>query len=141
MKRIALLFILTMSLSGCAVALVGAGLGSHYIAGQQSLSDVAEENKDNLKKLVFGISKRFALEIMGEKTVRTSQNGEELVVRNPYKTQIFERQGKKIEVLYYLTDPQGNDGTLTNEAFTPLVFENETLVGWKWSVLKQKISS
>ncbi len=141
MKRIVLLFILTMPLSGCALALVGAGVGAHYFASQQSIEEVAEQNKTNIEKLVFGMSKRFALDIMGEKMVRAYQNGKELVINNPYKTELLEKHGKKFEILYYLTDPNGNDRIFTNDEFTPLVFENGILVGWQWSVLKKRIFS
>jgi len=36
----------------------------------------------------------------------------------------------KPNVLFYYTDPQWSDGNMTSDECTPMVFENNKLIGW-----------
>jgi hypothetical protein len=61
-----------------------------------------------------------------------------LIVPNPYRTEAVEMSdGSTIEILFYYTDRERSEGTITEDELTPLVLENGTLVGWGWPQLQQ----
>lgn len=75
----------------------------------------ARGNRVNLLKLKIGINKEQVLGVMGD----------------PYKTEAYMVDGRNLEFWLYMTE--GKDEVLrnlTDSNFTPLAFENETLMGW-----------
>lgn len=59
------------------------------------------------------------------------------VMGGPYKTEAYVVDGKNLEFWFYLTEPVQIIAThplvmtpLSDFNFTPLAFENETLMGW-----------
>ena len=137
-KIFVVVFLSAFFFSGCAVALIGAGVGGAYLAStQQPLVDAAKNNRDNLQNLTFGISKHFALEIMGTKPVRIFKDKEDYVIPNPYREQSWKRNGKNYEALYFVTEAQGDDLVVTDKELTPLVFEDGKLIGWDRKILSR----
>ena len=45
--------------------------------------------------------------------------------------------GTFVEILLYYTERQGANAAITNNELTPLVVEDDVLVGWGWSYLEQ----
>jgi len=125
-----------LAFQGCGVLLVGAGLGTAVVLSQTSVSEAALKNKEKLNRLTYGISKKFALEIMGTKPFRFIIDHKDKVVPNPYKTSKGKMNGKPIDVIYYVTRIEKDDDVYTNSELTPLVFENDRLIGWGWQALK-----
>jgi len=46
------------------------------------------------------------------------------VVSNPYRATGVQNEGRTYEILYYWTDVKPQDGTITDDELTPLIFEN-----------------
>jgi hypothetical protein len=104
-------------------------------------------NRENLNKLSIGITKEQALQIMGSTTFVSSSSffnsffgsGEQekaMVINNPYRSEILPVKDKTLEVIYYVTDVKKNDGAITDDELTPLVFDDGKLIGWGQSFLK-----
>lgn len=84
-------------------------------------------NRRNIIRLSIGMEKTDVLKVMGNRQVRDLQLG---TVTNPYKSEIFKAKEKTFEVWYYYTDRTVADGMMSDGELTPVVFENEKLVGW-----------
>ena len=54
---------------------------------------------------------------------------------DPVKSETLQAGNRRLEVVYYYTDERG-DRKLTDEELTPLVFENNVLIGWGRLFLK-----
>ena len=84
-------------------------------------------NRRNILKLSIGMEKTDVLRVMGNRQVKDSQLG---TVTNPYKSEIFKAQEKVFEIWYYYTDRTVADGMISEGELTPVIFEDERLVGW-----------
>lgn len=85
------------------------------------------------------MSKDDVLGIMGTKTVRAYQKGKAIEITNPYRNEILRGKDKILEVVYYVTDVKKDDGAITDDELTPLVFEDGKLTGWGWSFLDDAV--
>ena len=75
----------------------------------------AEENRGKLLRLEIGQSKERVLQIMGQ----------------PYLTEAYDQDGKRIEFWLYMTEGRSiDDRGLSDRNFTPLAFEAGVLKGW-----------
>jgi hypothetical protein len=99
--------------------------------------DVVNENKRNIMNLSLGITRESANDIMGgikEFKIKNQEGGGS--VFNPSKRDLkYDSSGTTIEVLWYVTDflqkaKGGLYETVAEE--TPLVFENNKLIGIGW---------
>ncbi len=94
-------------------------------------------------KLSVGMTKQEALEIMGTKKITTYEPSALYLapltaqaINNPYRSEILQGKDKTFEVLYYYTDVKQQDGAITDDELTPVVFDNGILIGWGWSFLQ-----
>lgn len=125
MNKISLLLVVVLFLSGCA-----------------TLSELRARNRENLTRLSVGMTKDEVLKIMGTKTTKAYQGwdgGFVDVINNPYRSEILQGENKTLEVLYYYTDKKKADGAITDDELTPLVFEDNKLIGWGWGFLEKNI--
>lgn len=108
------------------------------ITGCATLDSVRNTNRENMMRLSVGMTKQEALNIMGTKTVTTFADigVVDKRISNPYRSEILQGKDKTFEVLYYYTDVKKNDGAITDDELTPLVFDNGKLIGWGWSSLQ-----
>jgi len=84
------------------------------------------------------MTKEQVLEIMGTGTIHTLSPGG--AINNPYKSEVlYGKNGKTLEVLYYYTDIQRADGAITDDELTPLVFDDDILIGWGRGFLQENI--
>lgn len=83
-----------------------------------------EKNNDNLLTLEMGMSKQEVIGVMG----RPSFN-------EAYKS----LYGKSVIILFYYTQRKWADGSETKDECTPIVFENDELVGWGDEFYKAKM--
>ena len=126
-KQIALL-VLCILITGCA----------------SSLDRVRKNNRKRLLKLSAGMTKEQALIIMG----RSGGGGSlgEPTVKSPYKNETLQSKARNFELFYYYTDINSrihiaNPSTIRDEDLTPLVFENDVLIGWGKTFVKTLIKS
>ena len=123
MKKAAVISVLFVLMAGCT----------------SSLDRVRTVNRRNLLKLSVGMTKERAIATMGH-TIGGGRFGEP-TVNSPYKSEIIQAKDKTYEVLYYYTDIKSvvytaNPATIQDSELTPLVFDNEKLIGWGASFLE-----
>ena len=93
------------------------------------------DNKENINKLVIGMSKKDVLLTMGTQTVYSEFSSP---IPNPYRSEAYKnRQGITFEILYYYTDLVKRDGIITDDELTPLILRNDKLAGWGWTFLEE----
>ena len=79
--------------------------------------------------LSISMTKQQVLEIMGTETIKTQ--GAPPSIANPYKTETFPgNSGQLYEILFYYTDLNNRDGLITEDELTPIVIEDDKLIGW-----------
>lgn len=61
-----------------------------------------------------------------------------MTISNPYRSEILQGKEKKFEIVYYVTDVKRDDGTITDDELTPLVFDDGKLIGWGFGFLESK---
>lgn len=133
MRKLIYLFILGMVVSGCMTPLIK--------------PQVTEMNRENLTKLSVGMTKRQVSKVMKDQTfVLGGANVTPFstafspmwTLKNPLKSEIFEgKDGKSLEVRYYIVDGQKESPEVADEEMTPLVFEDGKLIGWGWDFLNE----
>lgn len=127
------LLFLVMMVSGC-------------IEGR-GISKVTAPNRANLLRLSIGMSKQKVINIMGTEEMIAFYappgtgliHRKTIIITNPYRSEIFQGKDKTLEVIYYVTDVKRDDGAITDDELTPLVFDNGTLIGWGWSFLVESV--
>lgn len=142
-----LILLLSLCLSGCIPLLIGAGVGVGVALSRKSISQTTTVNRENLSRLSIGVTKEEAISIMGTKPINafyTELSGKRkitrgIIINNPYRTEILKSEGKAFEVLYYVTDVKEDDGAISDDELTPLVFDNGKLIGWGWSFLQDNV--
>lgn len=107
-------------------------------------SDVRSMNQQNLMKIEIGMTKKEAVENMGGiKVIQTyytdpvyyisRKNAKGLIISNPYSRDMkTDSAGNIIEILWYYTDLKGIDNAIRKDELTPIVFENNLVVGLGW---------
>jgi hypothetical protein len=61
-------------------------------------------------------------------------------ISNPYRNEtVRSASGTSAEVLYYYTDLKHADGAITDDELTPIVLEEDRVVGWGWSFVDQSV--
>ncbi|HIJ72231.1 MAG TPA: DUF3192 domain-containing protein [Planctomycetes bacterium] len=130
MKRAALFLIVLVLAGGC-----GTGLERLRV-----------ENQQNLLTLSVGMTKKEAMDAMGYKTASNDYIGRAyytsksaLSATNPYRSEIMQGKDKIFEVLYYYTDVKSDDGAITDDELTPLIFDEGRLIGWGWGFLNANV--
>ena len=113
------------------------------IAGCSSpLDRVRKTNRKRILKLSAGMTRKEAMKVMG-KSAGGGLFGEPSV-KSPYKSETLQSNARSFELLYYYTDINSrihisNPGTIRDEDLTPLVFENDILIGWGKTFVKTLI--
>ena len=125
-----------------ALLLLGGCAGSQYATWKlaNALEEVRSENRTNLMKLEIGMSKSDVLSIMGADEKKLWGGiGYSQRISNPYRSEILESNAGPMELLYYYTDLKKQDGAITDDELTPLLFKDGKLIGWGWSFLDDSV--
>lgn len=110
---------LTTALTGCVIAVDGKGDWDANTI--HSSHDAAYENRKNLAELEENMSFSAVKKKMGV----------------PDFNETYEKNGEKIQVLYYRTNRKHADDMTTKDECTPLIFKDKTLVSWGDKALAQ----
>ena len=101
------------------------------------------ENRQHVTQLSVGMTKQEVTELMGTKTATDEVfvgllNGGTIktTVNNPYRSETLQGKDKVFEVHYYYTDVKKQDGAVTDDELTPVVFDNGKVIGWGWGFLQ-----
>ncbi len=81
-------------------------------------------NNENLLKLEMGMSKEDVISIMGKPDLNEAYQS---------------LYGKPVVIFFYYTQRKWPDGNVTKDECTPVVFENDRLVGWGDEFYKAKM--
>lgn len=123
--------------------------------GCTTMGTVRDQNRQNLLRLRQGLPRDETLSIMGVGAVTTHPVKYPYSVvfppylimyplymrsiTNPYRTESgLTIDGRPMEIVYYYTDIKSGgiaDDSITDDELTPLVFEQDVLVGWGWQFL------
>ena len=128
-----------------------------FECSQIHVKDIRARNASNLHQLEIGMSKQDIFAIMGTDTETVTEEVyyqgylagyRELEVSNPYKSEIKKVGDRTYEILYYYADIFGmrmgywdasyRDRKVTDNSLTPLVFENDRLIGWGRGFAEEK---
>lgn len=142
-KLLIIIFCL-LALSGSAFAPTGKSSGKPVLLARRlSISRVTDLNKRNLANISTGMAKEEVLRVMGNRSVIAYQLGQRIEVKNPYRIEnLAGKEGdkeKKFVVLFYVTEMHGKDYRITDGKLTPLVFEDNKLIGTGWGFYKDTI--
>lgn len=105
-----------MNISWNKLRLAIVALGLLAVATACSLTEM-ERNQAGIRNLRKGMSKDEVSSMMGQ----------------PLTGEVYNQPN----VWYYYTDRRWADGAITNDECTPVVFENDRVVGWGHDFLKQ----
>ena len=108
-----------------------------------ALDNVRAQNRSSLLQLELDMTKAQVLRVMGNEEVRISRgiDGGKRVIPNPFKSEMFRTDSAgTIEVLYYYTDLQKQDGAITDDELTPIIFEKGRVAGWGRSFFDQTLN-
>ena len=109
MKRI-FIVLLALNLSSCIIA----------------YNNFLTKNRQSLMRLKIGMTKAEVNQIMGTGGINTIDHK----INNPYRSEIFRGKEKSFEIWYYVTDKKGRYYAITDDELTPLIFDEDKLVGW-----------
>jgi hypothetical protein len=94
-------------------------------------SQIRLQNRQRVADLGIGMTREEVLNHMGTETF--SSNPE---INNPWKTSTVDDYSDDFnEILFYYTDTKHDDNAITDDELTPIVLENNILVGWGWTFL------
>ena len=120
-----LLFILLSFMAGgCAVtsssgSIARAMLNDHAVQVGMSRQEV---------KNILGGKVTTGYEITGDKPPRLKP----IPLKNPFRVELYRRDQKVYEAEFYFTMLKHQDGVITDDELTPLVFEDDRLIGRGW---------
>ena len=60
-----------------------------------------------------------------------------IIFKNPYREEILKIGDKAYEIMYYFTSIKKQDGMITDDELTPLVFADNRLIGQDWGFLNR----
>lgn len=117
------------------------------IRKKPNLNDVRSFNRSNLIKIEIGMSKPEVIQSMGGiRTFQTYTSTEFLVrkrgdiINNPFNRDIkVDKNGKTIEILWYYTDTKKSDNAINKDELTPIILEENKVIGMGWSFYKDYI--
>ena len=123
--------ILALFLSGCV----------SFSAPEKSKLEV-KRSFLSTDQLTIGMTQQGADNILG-KEIRIgyksnkdlSQNPEPIFIKNPFRAEILKIKNRTYDVFFYLTAIKKDDGVVSDDELTPLIFENNRLVGKDWNFL------
>ncbi len=118
-KKIALTFPLLLTLTGCVIA-IDADKRSEWDTQHSQWEAREQNNRQHIQSLQLGISFSDITEKMG------IADFNELSLKG----------SEQYQILYYRTQRKQQDGITTKDECTPLIFKDNSLIGWGQDYLK-----
>ena len=132
-------------MKSAALLLFAFTLTAHNIFAQilpkkPSRNEVGYYNQANLLKIDLGSTKNKVLEVMGGiQKIRTYTatsfvtKKESIIINNPFVRDFkTDTAGYTIEILWYYTSVNKEDGPIVKEQQTPIILEKNAVVGMGW---------
>jgi hypothetical protein len=105
--RLCLLTLLSLSVTGC-ISIDGAHVS------RDDWKEVQRDNREMIARLEIGDSRSAVISRLG----------------TPSDSEAFVHDGEEMRVLFYRTRHKHSDGETSRDESTPLVFQNDSLIGW-----------
>ena len=139
MKRI--IFILCcFSVAGCTFQT----LSEPPVLGGKGTRAAQDSRLTRINSVRVGMTSREVAATMGEKTTIGYERPEAasnayhpVTVNNPYHKEFLRTAEKTYDIFYYFSQIQRADGIISSDELTPLVFENDILIGKGWDFLNK----
>jgi len=110
------------------------------LGGCTTCDEIRSKTRERLLQLSAGMTKEEVLDITGRRRICCTTTGATTkTINNPYSSEILVGKGKTLEVLYYYTDRKHAGFAVRDEDLTPVVFEDDRLIGWGWNFLNEQI--
>lgn len=127
----------------CIFSLIFAGCVSVSEESSPLDSVLLKKNSlTNIEMVNVGMSYKEVTAILGASVrvgYQQSDQGpmvfEPINLKQPTRAEILNTQGKNYEVLYYFTGIHKADGMISDDELTPLIFQDQKLVGKGWDFL------
>ncbi|NQU99521.1 MAG: DUF3192 domain-containing protein [Parcubacteria group bacterium] len=103
------------------------------VCSQVVAEDSREDIKDRLVKLSLGMSKQQVFDVMGAEVFSDEffvSNSAKLIIDNLDQSENVQMEDETFEVIYYVTDIKEDDGLISSDELTPIVFNKNRLIGW-----------
>lgn len=119
-----------------------AGHGRDYNLPKPQIKEFREKNKTNVMRLKNDMTVDQVNEIMGtDKNVQTYYiyAKQENLLSNPHSQEVIEKDGVEYLVYLYYTDMLHQDGEITEDELTPILFESGKIIGIGWDFYKKRL--
>lgn len=115
MKKVLLLLcvMVSLSMSGCVISIDDDDFDGDY-GSHSSWQKEQRENRRHIDNLSLGEDKTAVISRMG----------------SPSFNEALQKGDNQYQLLWYRTQHHESDGITTKDECTPLIFENNVLVGW-----------
>jgi hypothetical protein len=118
----------------CTRALVSAALLFSVVACGPS-DVVGKEKLDPIKE---GMTKQAVLPIIGNGPIQPVNAPDVVRLTNGYRTQAYLVNGANYSVIWYREAAGTLDDSISRQTDTPILFRNDTVMGWGWSYYDKK---
>ncbi len=125
MMRTNILFIFCLIFSGCALT---TETRSPTVNVQKSLTNIERVQKGMTYEDVKNMMDN-QVNIGYQLSASAGSVPEIISVKNPYRRENLNHNGKTYEIFYYFTAIKSADGIITDDELTPLIFLNNKLIG------------
>lgn len=96
------------------------------------------------RRLQTGLTREEAAAVLGDKIIvgyempdTRRQHYKPIVQENPRRVENY-RDGQNVYIIdYYFIGINRSDGQITDDELTPLVFQDDRLIGWGWEFLNK----
>jgi len=117
---------------------------SLFLVGCATTQTANIKNLSNLSQISVGMSQEEVSRIMGDSVIvgyeiTSEKSGafKPITVRNPQRSETIQRGGKVYQAVFYFTSIRQEDGSITDDELTPLIFRDGRLVGQGWPFLNK----
>ncbi len=145
MKKISWLMFCALC-AGCAVTTVSTAPET-VLSESPSVSHVFPSD-EAVRKLLLGVSREEALALIGRTLTIGYERKENapdqylpVTSPNPYRSQQITKGKNVYQVDYYLTRINKADGVIADDELTPLIFEDNKLIGKGWDFFNSKVKN
>ncbi len=101
-----------------------------------TIQQIQSTNRSNLNRISLGMTKSQVLDIMGTQTVKTAEG---YIINSPYRSETTSQNGLNYEIHFFYTDTKKNDGAITDDELTPVVYFEGKVSGYGWNYLRDNI--
>ena len=122
-----------ITILSCALAafVVLAACGPHYVRAYRA---AVAENQNATKDLSLGMPASSVRSLMGDGDLIQYKK---IYFIDPWRSESYQlTDGTDVLILYYLTEPARKYYHPDDQALTPIVLENDRVVGWGWTYLR-----